>query len=209
MTGPRAVRSWLEDDEETLDFFDIKGVVEALLTGLNLREVAFAPVRHPTLHPGRAATLSVAGDRTGEWNEVGVLGEVHPEVKKAYDLGERRVCLAEFNLEKLLATAGRPVQVTPVSMYPAVYEDLAVVVDEGVPAVQVRDLIVQAGGALLRRVELFDVYRGEQIGTGKKSLAYALTYQADDRTLDAKGATQIRTRIVRRLERELGAALRA
>ena len=94
-------------------------------------------------------------------------------------------------------------------MYPAVYEDLAVVVDESVPAVQVRDLIVQAGGALLRAVELFDVYRGEQIGAGKKSLAYALTYQADDRTLDAKAATKIRTKIVSRLERELGAALRA
>jgi phenylalanyl-tRNA synthetase beta chain len=209
MTGPRAMRSWLEGAGETLDFYDLKGVVDALLDGLNLEDAAFAPVRHPALHPGRTASLSVAGDRTGEWQEVGVLGELHPEVREAYDLGERRICLAEFNLEKLLAAAGRPVQVAPVSMYPAVYEDLAVVVDESVPAVQVRDLIAQAGGALLRSVELFDVYRGEQIGAGKKSLAYALTYQADDRTLDAKAATKIRTRIVGRLERELGAALRA
>jgi phenylalanyl-tRNA synthetase beta chain len=209
MTGPRTARSWSEGDAEALDFYDLKGVVDALLAGLGLQEVAFAPVEHPTFHPGRTAMLSVGGV------EVGVLGEVHPGVSDAFDLGdeaspgERRVCLAEFNLEELLATAGQPVQVTPVSMYPAVYEDLALVVDESVPAVQVRDLIVQSGGAMLRKVELFDVYRGEQIGAGKKSLAYALTYQADDRTLDAKAAAKIRNKIVRRLERELGASLRA
>jgi phenylalanyl-tRNA synthetase beta chain len=213
MTGPRAARSWLEGADETLDFYDLKGVVDALLAGLGLQDVVFAPVAHPTLHPGRAASLSVGGV------EAGVLGEIHPEVADAFDLdassrdasspGGRRVCLAEFNLEKLLASAGQPVQVTPVSMYPAVYEDLALVVDEGVPAVQVRDSIVQAGGAMLRAVELFDVYRGAQIGAGKKSLAYALTYQADDRTLDAKDAAKIRTKIVRRLEQELGASLRA
>jgi phenylalanyl-tRNA synthetase beta chain len=203
MTGPRVERSWLEDAGEPFDFYDLKGVVDALLDGLGLRDVTFAPVEHPTLHPGRAAALSVAGV------EAGVLGEVHPAVAEGYDLGERRVCLAEFNLEKLLATAGRPVQVEPVSMYPAVYEDVAIVVDEDVPAAQVFDLIVQAGGPMLRRVELFDVYRGEQIGAGKKSLAYALTYQADDRTLDAEAAAQIRNRIVRRLEHDLDAALRA
>jgi phenylalanyl-tRNA synthetase beta chain len=203
MTGPRVIRSWLDGTEETLDFYDLKGVVDALLAGLHIEDAAFAPLEHPALHPGRAAALSVAGI------EVGVLGEVHPTVGEAYGLGERRVCLAELNLEKLLATAGHLVQITPISMYPAVYEDLAIVVDESVPAVQVRDLIVQAGGAMLRKVELFDVYRGEQIGDGKKSLAYALTYQADDRTLDAKAANKIRSKIVRRLERELGAALRA
>jgi phenylalanyl-tRNA synthetase beta chain len=203
MTGPRVIRSWLEDTEEGMDFYDLKGVVDALLAGLHIEDATFAPAEHPTLHPGRAATLSVAG------TEVGVLGEVHPAVCVSFGLEERRVCLAELNLEKLLARAGHPVQVTPISMYPAVYEDLAIVVDESVPAVQVRDLIVQAGGAMLRKVELFDLYRGEQIGEGKKSLAYALTYQADNRTLDAKAATKIRSKIVRRLERELGAALRA
>ena len=213
MTGPRALRSWLGAGEGTLDFYDLKGVVDALLAGLGLQEASFAPIAHPAFHPGRAAALLVDGV------EAGLLGEVHPEVVEAFDLddpsrdaaspGGRRVCLAEFNLERLLATAGQPVQVTPVSMYPAVYEDLALVVDEGVPAVRVRDMIVQAGGPMLRRVELFDLYRGEQIGEGKKSLAYALTYQADDRTLDAGDAARIRTRIVRRLEQELGASLRA
>jgi phenylalanyl-tRNA synthetase beta chain len=83
------------------------------------------------------------------------------------------------------------------------------VVEESVPAVTVRDLIVQTGGKVLRTVELFDVYRGEQVEEGRKSLAYRLTYQADDRTLTDKEVAKVRQKIVRRLERELGAALRA
>ena len=202
MTGPRAPRSWLDGEPETFDFYDLKGVVDALLDGLNVDDVVFAPLAHPTFHPGRAASLSVTG--VG----MGVLGEVHPAVCQAYGLGEGRVCLAEFNLEKLLAAVDRVIQMVPVATYPAVYEDLAIVVDRDVPAVQVRNLIAQTGGRMLRRVELFDVYEGEQVGEGKKSLAYALTYQADDRTLKAKDVSKIRTKILGRLERELGAKLR-
>jgi phenylalanyl-tRNA synthetase beta chain len=89
-----------------------------------------------------------------------------------------------------------------------VYEDLAVVVDEDVPAVRVHDLIAQTGRPLLRSAVLFDVYRGEQIGAAKKSLAYRLTYQADDRTLTDREVAKLRGKIVRRLERELLASLR-
>ena len=203
LTGPRRPRSWLENEPERFDYFDLKGVVEALLDGLHVEDVSFVPVAHPTYRPGRAASLSVGGV------EVGVLGEVHPLVCEAYELGERRVCLAELNLELLLARAVEMVQVQAVSSYPAVYEDLAIVVDRDVPAAQVQALIEQTGGAMLRDVELFDVYEGAQVGEGNKSLAYSLTYQADDRTLDASDAARIRDRIVRRLEHELGAKLRS
>jgi phenylalanyl-tRNA synthetase beta chain len=203
MTGPRTPRSWLAGASEPFDFYDLKGVVDALLNGLHLQDVAFRSLAHPTFHPARVAALSVGGV------EVGVLGEVHPTVCLAYGLGEGRVCLAEFNLEKLLVTAGQAVQMVPVSTYPAVYEDLAIVVDRAVPAVEVRKLIAQTGGRLLRKVELFDVYEGEQVGAGKKSLAYALTYQADNKTLNAKDVNRVRTKIVRRLESVLGATLRA
>ena len=203
LTGPRRPRSWLEAEPERFDYFDLKGIVEALLDGLHLDQVAYVPAEHPTFRPGRVAALSVAGA------EVGLLGEVHPAVCEAYELGARRVCLAELNLERLLGGAAEMVQVEPVSSYPAVYEDLAVVVDRDVPAAQVRALIERAGRPMLREVTLFDVYEGAQVGEGKKSLAYALTYQADDRTLDADDAAQIRARIVRRLEHELGARLRS
>jgi phenylalanyl-tRNA synthetase beta chain len=97
----------------------------------------------------------------------------------------------------------------PEAQFPPVLEDIAVVVDESVPAARVEGLIRDAGGSSLARVRLFDLYRGEQIGAGKKSLAYSLTYQAADRTLTDSEAAAIRTRVVKRLEKELGATLRA
>jgi phenylalanyl-tRNA synthetase beta chain len=97
----------------------------------------------------------------------------------------------------------------PLSVHPPVYEDLAVVVDEKIPAVRVRDLITRTGASLLRSVTLFDVYRGVQVGSDKKSLAYRLTYQAEDRTLTDEEVAQLRDRIVNQLKEELGATLRS
>jgi phenylalanyl-tRNA synthetase beta chain len=97
----------------------------------------------------------------------------------------------------------------PLSSHPPVYEDLAVVVDREIPAGRVRSRIMRAGRPLLRSVALFDVYRGSQVGVGKKSLAYRLTYQAEDRTLTDAEVAEVRTSIIRELERELGATLRS
>ncbi|MEA3341464.1 MAG: phenylalanine--tRNA ligase subunit beta, partial [Chloroflexota bacterium] len=202
MTGPRETQSWLAgQDRIPVDFYDLKGVVEALLDGLGL-EGTFEPGEHPALHPGRCAQLTVGGD------VVGVLGELHPVVRESFELPDQPVCALEFDLDKLLAAWGAPRTMTSLSAHPPVYEDLALVVDEDAPAVRVRELIAQTGRALVRSVALFDVYRGEQVGAGKKSLAYRLTYQADDRTLTDREVGKLRGKIVRRLERELGAALR-
>ena len=203
MTGPREGRSWLAgQDCAPLGFYDLKGVVETLLAGLGL-EGTFDPGEHPAFHPGRCAQVSI-GD-----NVVGVMGELHPLAREAFDLPEQPVCALELDLDRLLAAWGAPRTMTPISANPPVYEDLAVVVDEDVPAVRVRDLIAQTGKSLVRSVVLFDVYRGEQVGAGKKSMAYRLTYQADDRTLTDKEVAKLRGKIVRRLERELGATLRS
>ncbi len=202
MTGPREARSWLEgQDRAPVGFYDLKGVVEALLAGLGL-EGTFEPGEHPAFHPGRCAQVSV-GD-----GAVGVMGELHPLVREAFDLPEQPVCALEFDLDGLLAAWGAPRRMVPISVHPPVYEDLALVVDEAVPAIRVRDLIAQTGRPLVRSVVLFDVYRGEQVGAGKKSLAYRLTYQAGDRTLTDREVAKLRAKIVRRLERELGATLR-
>jgi phenylalanyl-tRNA synthetase beta chain len=99
-------------------------------------------------------------------------------------------------------------EVETISSFPPVIEDIAVVVDETLPAAQVVEVICQSGGKLLTGVRLFDIFRGEQIGAGKKSLAYRLTYQAPDRTLTDGEASQTRGKIVKRLEQELGARLR-
>ena len=116
---------------------------------------------------------------------------------------------AELDLEALLAHVPQAWYVEPISPYPAVLQDLAVVVDEAVPAATVQRAIAKAGGFLLKEVQLFDVYRGEPIPTGRKSLAYALTFQAPDKTLrDAIVAKQVK-RIVASLKKELGAELRS
>ena len=114
----------------------------------------------------------------------------------------------ELDLDGLLALAERAHYYQPISRFPAVIQDIALVVDEEVSAVRVRELILEAGGELLREAVLFDLYRGEQIPEGKKSLAYSLTFQADDRTLTDEEVERIRQRIQRQLEKKIGAKLR-
>ncbi|MBN1582673.1 MAG: phenylalanine--tRNA ligase subunit beta [Anaerolineae bacterium] len=204
MTGPRETASWLQgQDRQLLDFYDLKGVVEALCQALGERNVAWERGSYPAYHPGRCAQVSVGG------KVVGIAGELHPAVREAFELSAQTVCALEFDLDVLLSGWGQVFAARTPSTHPPVYEDLAVVVDEATPAVAVRDLIAETGGPMLREVELFDVYRGEQIGAGKKSLAYALTYQADDKTLTDKVVAKLRDKIVKQLGRQLGATLRA
>jgi len=204
LVGPREPTTWLAHDNEPLGFFDLKGIVEALIGRLSLPDVTWERGEHPAMHPGRTARLSVAGA------EVGAVGELHPIVRAAFDLPEETpVAVLELGLDALLAPWGAAIPMTDISTQPAVYEDLAVVVDEGIPAIQVAALIRQTGGKQLADVQLFDIYRGKQIPAGKKSLAYALTFQAADRTLTDQDTSKLRARIVRRLEQELGATLRA
>jgi phenylalanyl-tRNA synthetase beta chain len=206
MTGPRESQSWIAgQDRAAVDFFDLKGVIETLLGELGLKGT-FEPGEHSAFHPGRSAQVRItspAGDSV-----VGTMGELHPMVREAFGLPAQPVCALEFDLDKLLAAWGSARTMTPFSAHPPVYEDLAIVVNEAVPAGQVEGLIAQTGRPLVRSVVLFDVYQGEQIAAGRKSLAYRLTYQADDRTLTDKEVAKLRAKIVRRLERELDATLR-
>jgi len=208
LTGPRGLPTWQgEIDETPMDFYDLKGVVESLLGGLHIAAAEYRPAEHPSYHPGRVAELVVNGDAVG-W-----LGQLHPLVCESYGLADEPrnypVLAADLDVEKLHAATQLAHTVASVSRYPAVLQDIAVVVDESLPAAQVQALIEESGGKLLRGVRLFDLYRGEQIGAGKKSLAYSLTFQADDRTLTDKDANKLRDKIVRRLADQLGATLRA
>jgi len=143
---------------------------------------------------------------------VGVFGEVHPLVRDAFGLGldlARPVVAAEFDLDALVADLTVLREIKPVPAQPAVFQDMALIVDERVPASDVLAAILAAGGDLLEDARLFDVYRGDPIPAGKKSLAYALTYRAPDRTLEDREVAQIHARIVKAASRKLGAALRA
>jgi phenylalanyl-tRNA synthetase beta chain len=177
-------------------------MIEELLARLGLLDQArFEATEHPAFGP-RTARLVVGG------RGVGILGEVHPAVRRAFDLPDQRVCLAELQLAPLLAAAPHGASMQAISNYPPIMEDLAVVVDEGVTAQEVHEVIRQAGGSLLRDVRLFDVYRGQQIDPGKKSLAYSLTFQAMDKTLQDKDVEKVRRRILARLSQALDAELR-
>ena len=181
MTGRRSPPSWDDPQDRKLpgvDFFDLKGVVELLAGRLHLPQVSYRAVRDvPYLHPGRAAALVVNGQG------IGVFGELHPKTAAALKLIERTIVVADLDLEALLAAAPVRFAYVPVSPFPAALRDVALLVDEAITNEQIIAEIRQAGGALLRDVRLFDLYRGDPIPEGKKNLAYALTYQAPDRTL--------------------------
>lgn len=203
MTGLREATAWDVKETPKMDFFDLKGRIELMLSGLRLLSVSYTPTDScHYLHPGKAAEVKVNGQ------VIGIFGELHPLVKEQYDLGDAPVLVAEFDLDAMRAippTYG----IKTIPETPPIYEDIAVIVEETVPAEKVEALIRQTGGRSVTDVRLFDLYRDEKIGAGKKSLAYALTYQAEDKTMTDADAAAIRNKIVKRLEKEVGAKLRS
>ncbi len=206
LTGKRSQPSWQEPANGAggdLDFFDLKGVVEALAADLHLPDVTYRrAAAAPSLHPGRAAELVLAG------RAVGSFGELHPKIAKAFDLGGRAVLAGEFDLEALLAAIPARYAYAPVPRFPAALRDVAVVVPEDVTAERIVGEIRTAGGGLLRDARLFDLYRGPSIPEGTKSLAFALTYQAEDRTLTDKEVDKAHKKIEDRLKHVLKAQIR-
>jgi phenylalanyl-tRNA synthetase beta chain len=183
-----------------LDFYDVKADVEALLALTGRADAfRFEPTEDPALHPGQAAAV-----RRGD-AEVGILGALHPAHLRSLDI-EGPVYLFELSLAAL--GAGAVPRFHPLSRFPAIRRDLAVVVDEAVPAHAIRDCIGQAAADMLINLEFFDVYRGEGIDPGKKSLALALTLQAPDRTLQDMEVDRLIGGVVDALRRQLGATLR-
>jgi phenylalanyl-tRNA synthetase beta chain len=169
------------------DFFSIKGVLEALASQLGI-EAAVEPGDQPFLHPGRSGRILLGGEPAG-W-----IGELHPLVCRAWDL-EAAVGF-ELELAALvgLSPAGRE-QFEDVISYPEVHQDIALVVPEETPAAVVREAVLAGGGDLLRSAEVFDLYRGEQLGQGRKSLALRLSFRAPDRTLTDEEVAPLRESI--------------
>jgi phenylalanyl-tRNA synthetase beta chain len=181
------------------DFFAIKGVLEALGAQLGT-VVGVEPAEEPFLHPGRSGRILLGGEAAG-W-----IGEIHPLVCRAWDLE----AAAGFELELAALVALSPSgqeQFEDVISYPAVHQDLAVVVPDETPAAAVREAVLGSGGELLRSAEVFDLYRGEQVGEGQKSLALRLSFRAPDRTLTDEEVAPLRERIREALA-EIGGSLR-
>ena len=181
------------------DFHSLKGVLEALATQFGL-SVEVVPGEEPFLHPGRSGRVMLDGEDTG-W-----IGEIHPLVCREWDLESA----AGFEVELAPLVAASPIgeeTYEDVISYPAVHQDVAVVVDESVPAAEVRSAVLEGGGELLRSAEVFDLYRGEQLGEGRKSLALRLSFRAADRTLTDEEVAE-RRQAIEAAVRNLGGSLR-
>ena len=206
MTGRREPASWddpLGEKPDHLDFFDLKGVVESLLGDLHLPNVTYRPIVDvPFLHPSRAAEVLVDG------KPVGSFGDLHPKTAQTWKLGERVVLVADLDLESILAAVPERFGYRPVPRFQAALRDIAVIVEEALPNEKLAAEMKAAGGDLLSGTRLFDVYRGEPVPAGFKSLAYALTYQAEDRTLTDKEVDKVHKKIEDRVRHMLKARIR-
>ena len=183
-------------------FFTLKGELEAIFTGLRIQKATYTAVAsNPSYHPGRCAKVTISGV------DVGYLGQIHPLVAANYGMDAEVYC-AEIDFDKLFALQLPEPTYTPLPKYPAVTRDIAIVCDEATTVGQAQDVITKAGGKLLRSVRLFDIYRGANLGDGKKSLAFSLTLRADDRTLTDDDSEGTISKILAALKDSLGAALR-
>ena len=203
MSGHRDTQSWLKQAEGDYDFFDLKGVLEQFLNALHLEGVEWKKSRELPCHPGRCAQILVNG------KVLGFAGELHPKVRNSFELPEQAVCVAELDLDLIIKLAVEDHQMEFISNFTPIFEDLAFVLDSSLPVESVTPIILQTGKPLLRKATLFDVYEGEQVDEGKRSLAYSLTFQATDRTLTDDEVGKVRNKIIRRLQHEFQATLRA
>ena len=187
---------------EGYDFFTMKGAVESVLRDLRIAGAAFRACQDdPSYHPGRCAGV-YAGEKL-----LGVMGQIHPAVAANYGVDCELYC-AELSFEALLEAQGPGAEYHPLPRFPAVSRDIAVVCREEVTVGELEACIRKAGGRLLRDVVLFDIYRGQGVAEGSKSVAFSMTLRADDRSITAAEADGEVKDILTALEQELGATLR-
>lgn len=186
-----------------IDIFDLKGALEEALHRLGALGWSVEPAIHPSLHPGRAARI-VAGEQVLGW-----LGELRPDVARSLGFEAPRIAIAELNLDAILALVPERPAERKVPRFLPVEQDFAVVVDDSVPAANVESALRNSAGPLASGFVLFDIFQGPQIGEGKKSLAYRITFTAPDRALTDNDLGKVRTRIERTLKQKVGGVLRA
>jgi phenylalanyl-tRNA synthetase beta chain len=200
LTGHLHPQTWGTSEPPRAGFFAAKALVGAALDAVRVNWWV-EPATEPFLHPGRAAAVLVGRERIG-W-----LGELHPAVAAEWELG--RVAAFELDLDKAIAAVPGPVHYEDYTSFPEVRQDLAVVVPDSVPAGEVVRIVRTAGGPLLASAEVFDVYRGEQVGEGNVSLALRLAFRSPERTLTDDEVAQLRGKIESALAEQVGGRIRA
>ena len=187
---------------EDMDFFRLKGAVEAILQEIRAENVTFQAVTdNPSYHPGRCARVLADG------REIGVFGQIHPLTARNYDVDTELYC-AELSFDGLFAAQGGQPVYQPLPKFPSVTRDIAVVCDETVTVGRLEETIRKGAQGLLKEVSLFDIYRGKGVAQGKKSVAFNLVLRADDRSLTSEEADEDVKNILATLEKDCGAVLR-
>ncbi|ENR2168377.1 phenylalanine--tRNA ligase subunit beta [Vibrio vulnificus] len=199
IAGTRSEEHW-NIDTNTVDFFDLKGDVEAILElSANDKAYSFVAAKHPALHPGQSAAIVVDG------KEIGVIGTVHPELERKFGLNGRTIV---FEIEWSAINRKVIPEAVALSKFPANRRDIAVVVDEAVTSGDIVNACLEVGGEFLKAAKLFDVYVGKGVEEGKKSLAIALTLQSNERTLEDADIAGAVDAIVAHVSEKFGASLR-
>lgn len=199
MTGKWVENAW-QGEHKQVDFFVLKGALEALFEKLSVADrITYVAAKVDGMHPGRTADILLDGER------IGFLGQLHPQEQK--NLGVKDTFVAEFNLAQVLAADIAPLQYVAVPRFPSISRDIALVVDRTTTAASLEEIITTAGGKLLKAVNVFDVYEGDHMEAGKKSIAFSLTYFDPERTLTDEDVTAVHDKVVAALQ-ENGVTLR-
>lgn len=201
LTGQWTSDHWAKK-AEPVDFYTAKGILELLFDNLGLEEVIYQQADGlKGMHPGRTAEILIRGER------IGFVGQIHPELQKKYDIDESYVF--QIDMEKMFASRKEMSEYKALPKYPASTRDLAIVVDASVSAGSLKKVIGEQAGSLLESVELFDVFTGEKIGSGKKSLAFALVYRNPEATLTDQEVNEAHDKVLQALSTQFGAELRS
>ncbi|MEA1959699.1 MAG: phenylalanine--tRNA ligase subunit beta [Bacillota bacterium] len=196
----RTELNWLQSSVE-MDFYFLKGIVEQLFENLGIEQYQFVELSHPAYHPGRSASILCQGEL------LGVIGEIHPVVRQNFGI-KPRACAFDLDMAKMYKLSSRRRMMEQITRYPAVERDLAILVKEEIKASQVVELIRKSGGELLQKVIVFDLYAGEQVAKGSKSIAFRLVFQSPERTLTEDEVNTIIEQTLQKLKDELQAELR-
>jgi len=196
------------------DFYALKGIVEELLDSMGIRKLVFeAESEYGVYHPGRCARVLVeasdamkaAGE---EYEELGIMGEIHPDAAANFGLDGVRVYCAELMFGAIARKANTEIVYQPLPKYPSTSRDIALLVDEKMEVGNIENVIRQKGGQILESVRLFDVYRGAQVEDGKKSVAFNLVYRDKDKTLTDEEVADVHENVLQTLKEKLNAVLR-
>ncbi len=201
LMGRREPKGWSQDAAQ-IDFYDAKGIVEALMAGLSINNYFVEAGEHYALHPGKTAFFKKGRD------VLATVGEVHPAVAEALGI-RKKIYVFEADVETLQRFAAKKFSLESLPKYPSISRDLAILVEPDILAVDVEKVIVKSGGAFFKGVTLFDVYTGERIAAGKKSLAFAIEFRSNERTLKDEEADAAFQGILSAVEKEFGATLRS